>query len=237
MNYYKRHLGDYAKDAGHLSMLEHGAYTMLLDRYYTGEGPIGKEEVYRVTRARSRAEKSALSFVLDKFFTFHDGAYHNHRADEELARYASRRELNRQLGRKGGRPKGSPNESDSVSETDNESVSKNNPSHKPVAISHKEQDQERPPAAAKTPSDEDPIKGLIDGGIAYLGTCGVSEKQARTVIGMLRRDLGSDLETAELLTTAERECVAEPVAWLRRAAMKRMAKSATPAYVPLPGEI
>ncbi len=25
MNYYERHLGDYAKDTAHLSMLEHGA--------------------------------------------------------------------------------------------------------------------------------------------------------------------------------------------------------------------
>jgi uncharacterized protein YdaU (DUF1376 family) len=33
VNYYERHLGDYAKDAGHLSMLEHGAYSLLLDRY------------------------------------------------------------------------------------------------------------------------------------------------------------------------------------------------------------
>ena len=34
MNYYERHLGDYARDTGHLSMLEHGAYSLLLDRYY-----------------------------------------------------------------------------------------------------------------------------------------------------------------------------------------------------------
>ena len=31
MNYYERHLGDYARDAGHLSMLEHGAYALLLN--------------------------------------------------------------------------------------------------------------------------------------------------------------------------------------------------------------
>ncbi len=30
MNYYERHLGDYAKDTAHLTMIEHGAYTLLL---------------------------------------------------------------------------------------------------------------------------------------------------------------------------------------------------------------
>ena len=40
MNYYKRHIGDYAAATRHLSMLEHGAYTMLLDVYYTSEQPL-----------------------------------------------------------------------------------------------------------------------------------------------------------------------------------------------------
>ena len=31
VNYYEHHLGDYAKDTGHLSMLEHGAYRIQLD--------------------------------------------------------------------------------------------------------------------------------------------------------------------------------------------------------------
>ena len=30
MNYYERHLGDYARDTAHLSMMEHGAYGLLL---------------------------------------------------------------------------------------------------------------------------------------------------------------------------------------------------------------
>ena len=29
VNYWERHIGDYARDAGHLSMLEHGAYTLV----------------------------------------------------------------------------------------------------------------------------------------------------------------------------------------------------------------
>ena len=60
MNYYERHLGDYAKDTGHLSMLEHGAYTLLLDRYYSTEEGIPADQVHRIARARTKEEKDAV---------------------------------------------------------------------------------------------------------------------------------------------------------------------------------
>ena len=37
MHYYKRNLGDYAKKAGRLSMLQHGSYTLLIDACYDRE--------------------------------------------------------------------------------------------------------------------------------------------------------------------------------------------------------
>ena len=37
MNYYKFNVGDYSAATRHLSMLEHGAYRLLLDVYYTTE--------------------------------------------------------------------------------------------------------------------------------------------------------------------------------------------------------
>lgn len=87
MNYYERHLGDYAKDAGHLSMMEHGAYGLLLDRYYTTEQPIPAEQAHRICRARTRDEKAAVDAVLAEFFTLAGGAYTNKRADQEIAKF------------------------------------------------------------------------------------------------------------------------------------------------------
>ena len=37
MHYFKRNIGDYHKKAGRLSMLEHGAYTLLIDSCYDRE--------------------------------------------------------------------------------------------------------------------------------------------------------------------------------------------------------
>ena len=87
MNYYERHLGDYAKDTAHLSMLEHGAYTLLLDRYYSTEQGIPADQVHRLTRARTREEKAAVDAVLSEFFTLEDGVWINGRAEELIASY------------------------------------------------------------------------------------------------------------------------------------------------------
>lgn len=90
MNYYERHLGDYAKDTGHLSMLEHGAYNLLLDRYYGTEGGIPADQVYRVARAKTKEEREAVDLVLAEFFELIDGSWIKGRCEEEIARYRER---------------------------------------------------------------------------------------------------------------------------------------------------
>lgn len=81
MNYYQRHLGDYAAQAGYLSALEHGVYTLLLDWYHKNERAIPRELVYQISKASSRTEKQAAEKVLKAFFNWepeqgwrHEGA-------------------------------------------------------------------------------------------------------------------------------------------------------------------
>lgn len=87
MNYYERHLGDYARDAGHLTLLEHGVYTLLLDRYYTTEQGIPADQAHRICRARTRDEKQAVDAVLADFFTLTDGVWVNGRAELEIEKF------------------------------------------------------------------------------------------------------------------------------------------------------
>lgn len=87
MNYYEHHLGDYAKDTAHLTMIEHGAYRLLLDRYYGTEAGIPADQVYRVARARSKEEKAAVEVVLEEFFELVDGVWKNKRAEEEIEKF------------------------------------------------------------------------------------------------------------------------------------------------------
>lgn len=87
MNYYERHIGDYLKDTSHLSLLEHGIYTRLLDVYYTKEMPLQATEIARLIGARSKDEKQALEAVLQEFFVLQDGAYTQTRCEREIERY------------------------------------------------------------------------------------------------------------------------------------------------------
>lgn len=92
MNYYERHIGDYLKDTAHLSLIEHGIYTRLLDVYYTKETGFSESDVARLIGARSKEEKSALQIVLQEFFFLVDGAYHQSRCDREIKRYKDKQE-------------------------------------------------------------------------------------------------------------------------------------------------
>jgi uncharacterized protein YdaU (DUF1376 family) len=88
--YYERYPGDYARDTRRLSLAEHGAYTLLLDDYYSPDGgplPAALEALYRVCGCQDEAEREAVKSVAMKFFPVRkdDGLRHNKRADKQLA--------------------------------------------------------------------------------------------------------------------------------------------------------
>lgn len=105
MNFYKRHIGDYIKKAGHLTLLEHGIYTRLMDVYYTREAGIPEDKAARLIGARSKDEIQALANVLDEFFTLVDGAWTQGRCEEEIGNASAKADKNRENGAKGGRPR------------------------------------------------------------------------------------------------------------------------------------
>lgn len=91
MNWYPRYYGDYARDTAHLSLAEHGAYTILLDHYYSTRRflPEAPEYAYRICRAFEDYEKAAVDTVLEQFFPVNgEGLRHNQRADRELVKEA-----------------------------------------------------------------------------------------------------------------------------------------------------
>jgi uncharacterized protein YdaU (DUF1376 family) len=92
VNYIELHLGDYAKDTRHLTLLEHGVYMMLLQIYYGDEGPIDDARKYRLVSARTEDEREAVDTILSEFFTLSDGKWVNARAERELATYRERSE-------------------------------------------------------------------------------------------------------------------------------------------------
>jgi uncharacterized protein YdaU (DUF1376 family) len=93
LNYYERHIGDYTRDTAHLSLLEHGVYSRLLDVYYTREQPLPPDPkaIERLIGARTKEEREAARVVLEEFFDLSTDGWHNKRCDEELARFNDKR--------------------------------------------------------------------------------------------------------------------------------------------------
>jgi len=138
VNYYKRHIGDYMKDASHLSLLEHGIYMRLLDVYYTREQPIPVDQAARLIGARSDEERTALHVVAGEFFSEVEGCYVQARCEREIAAMLHKAETNREVGKRGGRPKKETQTVSCENPEETQTVSGKNPnvtlatSHKPI---------------------------------------------------------------------------------------------------------
>jgi uncharacterized protein YdaU (DUF1376 family) len=97
---YKRDVAAYQRDTKGLTWLQHTAYNKLLDHYYETGRPLAKDLdwLYRITEASDDSERAAVRWVLQKFFTVGDGAYHQKRADKELERSQMRTQTARKCG-------------------------------------------------------------------------------------------------------------------------------------------
>lgn len=99
MNFYKHYIGDYQRDTGHLSVTEHGAFRLMLDVYYATEKPLpaDRKALYRLLRAESAADRSAIDSVASQFWVSTSGGLVNSRADLEIAKAEKQAEVNRQI--------------------------------------------------------------------------------------------------------------------------------------------
>ncbi len=157
MNYYKHHIGDYAKKTAHLTVLEHGAYLLMLHAYYGTEKPLPTgETLYRMLRAQSKAERAAVDSIASQFWTPTETGWVNGRAFEEIEHASHLVENARQNGNRGGRPKITQRVSEnnpvgSFSEPSGKAIQTPD-SNTPVTNNQKEQDGGRERVRAKRSS-------------------------------------------------------------------------------------
>lgn len=106
MHHYQKNIGDYAKKAGRLSILQHGVYNLLMDACYDRERFPTRDEAIDWVWASTSDEVEAVDFVLRKFFDLQDdGIYVQKRILEELKVYWDFCKTQSEKGKKGGRPK------------------------------------------------------------------------------------------------------------------------------------
>lgn len=103
--WYAHYPGDYGRDTAHLSLIQHGAYRLLLDHYYSTAAPLPSDvtALHRICRAFDQAERNAVDSILSEFFELRADGYHNNRADLELVRQSEIRERLSNSGRQGAR--------------------------------------------------------------------------------------------------------------------------------------
>jgi len=134
VHYYKRNLGDYAKKCGRLSMLQHGAYTLLIDSCYDREKFPTLDEAIEWTWASTEAEIEAVKFVLGRFFTLSpDGQYVQDRILAELLEYHSKADTNKRIAQEREAKR------KEKSTTRAQSVDDPSPNHKPRTINQEPQ--------------------------------------------------------------------------------------------------
>jgi uncharacterized protein YdaU (DUF1376 family) len=104
VNYYAFHIGDYAVDTRHLSLMQDLAYRRLLDLYYTDEQPITGEPAEVAADIGMGEYVEDVSKVLNKFFSREGDAWFSTRCEEEIAKFQAIVDRARTNGKAGGRP-------------------------------------------------------------------------------------------------------------------------------------
>ncbi len=211
MHYYKRNIGDYAKKAGKLSMLQHGAYTLLIDACYDRERFPTLEDAMDWTWAETDIEQQAVQVVLRRFFTLRDGVYVQDRITEELAAYKALSEVNSRIA------KDREAQKKARKSTKREPlVNEPAPNHKPLTTNQEPltNDSVAKATGAKAPLTPDEI--IFGYGVPLLTNAGTPDKQARSFFGGIRKSHGDDA-----LVNALRDCVKakplQPLEWLAKA--------------------
>ena len=152
MHYYKRNIGDYHRKAGRLSMLEHGAYTLLIDACYDREKFPTRDQAMVWCLARTPDEVAAVEFVLFTFFDAdQDGRYIQNHIIEDLTAYHGNKKTNKRIAleREEKRRKSKQGEHEACTDGDDTSTNlhlTNKPlTNKPLTNNHKPKDikQER----------------------------------------------------------------------------------------------
>jgi len=82
--YYRFFTGDYDRNTRHLSMLQHGAYRLLIDAYMAnGPLPNDLERLHRICGAFNAEERMAIEVVLVEFFVLQGPTWLHKRCEKE----------------------------------------------------------------------------------------------------------------------------------------------------------
>ncbi len=192
--------GDYLGGTMHFSTFQHGCYTLLIAAYWQNGGALPADPMSLARICRTSCDKLARygNPVLAKFTT-KDGLLYHQRIDIEIYLSSHRQAVAVANGRAGGLAKS-----------------------KLVTVTYTEERKKKasaPNGAAHAGNGQvyDPVKDLFDTGVRILALTGISDRQARTIVGKWRKDV-PDEKLIGFIAAASK--ATDPVAYIEGAIRK-----------------
>lgn len=220
--YMPLYTGDYLRDTRHLTPLKHGIYVLALMYCWDSKGPmpLDEQECAGICNCRSADEVEAMRYVLSRYFVVMDDGKYNKRMSEEVVRHERLSKTFSEAGLKSAEARrnkaraGTRAAQANVEPRLNVGSTKAEPrSETPSPSLFNSNTSEAIASGTGVPDSADIIFGL---GIPLLTAANVSDRNARSMLGLMRKTNGD-----EAVIDAVRRCAEEkplqPVAWLQAA--------------------
>ena len=207
--YFNLYPRDFEADTSHLSLEEDGAYNRLLRLCWMTPGcslPDDDAWIMRRMRVDQETYDRVVRVVLAEFFVRKSGRVSNARIAREYDQASTSHEKRVLAGKSGGKAKAlKTNKTD----TSNATAIPKQPEPEP-------EPEESSSVANATDSDAvDPAKAVWDAGVKILGASGVSDRQARSFVGKLRKDHpGQDSQILSAIMDCGRAGAVDPIPWI-----------------------
>lgn len=198
----------YLGDTTHLTTEQHGAYLLLLMAMWKRDGSLPDDAtqlalITRLPPARWRANRD----VLMGFFTSDGSCITQKRLTEELERAKCNSAARSTAG-----AKGAANRWQADSKRMANAIAKPSQTDAPIPIPIEKQKPSSEPSVRTATA----VDVIFANGIPLLTAAGVTEKNARSMLGLMRKQHGDDA-VVEALNRCAAERPMEPVAWLQAA--------------------
>jgi len=209
--YFNLYPRDFEADTSHLSLEEDGAYNRLLRLCWMTPGcslPDDDAWIMRRMRVDQDTYDRVVRVVLAEFFTRKSGRVRNARIAREYEQSSAAHEKRVLAGKSGGKAK--------ALKTNNSDTSKAKAIPKqPEPEPEPEPEESNSVADATDGEAVDPAKAVWDAGVRVLGASGVSDRQARSLVGKLRKDHpGQDSQILSAIMDCGRAGAVDPIPWI-----------------------
>lgn len=201
------HIGDYMRDTGHLRAAEHGAYLMLLFHHWsTGALPNDDRQLAAIARM-SGPEWKRTRPILEKLF---DQGWHHGRVEEDLEKAKQAYSKRAKAGEKGGKAKAEAKQCSSNATAGPE---------QPYTFNLEPDKKDSDPNGSADPPPRDVRADLFGKGLkSLIAITGKTPDSARSLVGKWLKFANDEAITVlGAIEDAERNRVADPVAWITRA--------------------